>query len=111
MIVINTSPGNVVSIVIQTVDGYGSRLDGYQAPTLDSILNPNSIDILGTTHTMSRLSTGLYKRSVTMPSSSSSIGTYIATVSWPHPTYFYIQYETYVIQVSMPFGNSSVSPA
>ena len=111
MVTINTSPGNRITLVVQIVDGYGTRADGYQAPQVDYFLNPSNADILGGAVFMTKVGTGIYRRSFTLPSGASTIGTYIASVSWPHPDTARFQYDVFLIQVSLPFGNSSVSPA
>ncbi len=105
------NPGQTVGLVVEVLDGYGTRVDGY-APTLDFVLDPNDANLAGFSATlMTRLSTGLYKANLTLPSGASAVGTYVASASWTDPedatnTFF----EAFTINVALPFGNSSVSP-
>jgi hypothetical protein len=108
---INTLPGETVVIVVQTLDGYGSRSDGYEVPTLDLILKPDNTQYSGLPATMTKISAGLYRSSIVIPSGVTATGTYIASCSWPHPSISYHQYEVFIIQVNLPFSNISVSPA
>lgn len=111
MISIFANPGQTVSLVVQTVDGYGTRADGYEVPKVDAIYFPNSTAASGYPQNMTLVSTGLYRFTFTLPSGSSALGTFIASVSWPHPEFSHLQYEVFLINVAMPFGNISISPA
>lgn len=108
---INANPNQTITLVVQTLDSYGTRADGYAEPTVDSLYSPAGTESELYPQTMTKISTGLYKHSFTLPSGASALGTYIVSISWPHPTESHLQYETFLIHVAMPFGNSSISPA
>lgn len=107
MIPIFANPGQTVKIVIETKNSDGYRVDGY-TPTIDSVYFPSGSTASGYPASMTALETGLYYRSLTLPSGSTALGTFIVSCSWTHPTTATTQYEVFLIQVAMPFGNSSV---
>lgn len=107
MISIFANPGQAIRLVIETKNSDGYRVDGY-TPTVDSVYFPNGSAASGYPASMTALETGLYYRSVTLPIGSTALGTFIASCSWTHPTTAIKQYEVFLIQVAMPFGNSNV---
>ena len=107
---ISANPGQTVGLVVEVLDGYGTRVDGY-APSLNSVFSPSNTALTGFSSTMTKLSTGLYRANLTLPSGSSAIGTYVASASWTDPeNVTNTLYQAFVINVALPFGNSSVSP-
>lgn len=105
------NPGQTITLSVQVLDGYGARADGYQEPTVDFIRMPNGTFAAGYPSSMTIVETGVYIHSVTLPSGASGLGTYIVSATWPHPDTGMFQGELFMINVSLPFGNSSVSPA
>jgi hypothetical protein len=105
------NPGQNVTIVIQTLDGYGTRADGYAAPQIDSILLPDLTASAGYPQAMTRIEAGLYRHTVTLPSGTAALGTFIVSASWPDPTTAVTQHAAITIQVALPFGNTTVIPA
>ena len=109
---LSANPGQTVRIAIATKDGYGQRADGYATPQVDFILTPALVAFSGTFPVaMPKVSTGLFTFEIVIPAGAAAIGTYIASASWPDPTTSFDQFEDFLINVSLPFGNSSVSPA
>lgn len=108
---INANPGQVVSLTIQTLDGYGSRVDGY-VPQVMSIFLPSSTYASGYPTFMSRIDTGFYISRITIPTGASALGTYIASVLWDDPADpdNHEIWQVFMINVASAFGNSSVSP-
>lgn len=111
----NAIPGQTVTVVLQTLDGYGSRGDGYQTPQVEFIQLPSGAMASGYPLDMTRVATGVYKHSFTLSKGVSSLGSYIVSVVWPDIVTFYwdapyLQYELYLVNVSPAFGNSSVVP-
>ena len=100
------NPGQTVSLVTQVVDGYGDRVDGY-VPQVTSVLLPDQTASSGFPLAMTRLDTGLYAAQLEIPSGSSSIGTFIASVLYTDPTAGTPVWQLFQITVALPFGNAS----
>ena len=106
------NPGQNVTIVIQTLDGYGTRVDGYTPPQIDFIIIPSTpTPLSGFPQVMTKIETGLYSRTITLGTGSASLGTTIVSVSWPQPGTNITQNEVFTIQIALPFGNTTVIPA
>ena len=106
---INANPGQTVRLVVQTLDGYtGARIDGY-VPVVRNVYFPDLSLASGYPMPMVKLDTGLYIHGLSLPSGSTSLGTYIANTYFVDNTGRAI-WEVFQIQVSRPFGNSSVMP-
>lgn len=104
-----TNPGQNVSLVTQVLDNSGQRVDGYQ-PVVDFVVFPDLSNAEGYPLPMQQIGLGLYLHNLIIPSGPGSLGTFIASVSWPHPDSGITQYQLFSIQVAMPFGVSTVSP-
>jgi hypothetical protein len=104
------SPGQNVSLVVQTTDFNGSRVDGYM-PNVESVIFPDLSSASGYPQNMQRIDTGLYMHVLTIPTGVVSLGTFIVSMRWVHPNTGLIVYSLAQIQVAMPFGNSNVAPA
>lgn len=100
--------GQLVRLVVQTLDGYdGYRTDGY-VPVVNSIIFPDLSVAAGYPQTMVRLDTGLYACGLQLPTGADALGTYIASVFWLEGGY--PVWETFAINVARPFGVSTVTP-
>jgi hypothetical protein len=104
------NPGQTIQLAIQVIDGYGSLHDGYQSPTVDFVRMPNGQNASGYPLAMTEIVTGIWKHSLVIPSGTPGLGSYLVSCSWPHPDTAFFQNEIFIIQVSLPFGNSSISP-
>jgi hypothetical protein len=109
--VIFANPGQTVTVAVQTLDGYGSRQDPASLPVVDYVVLPDSTQSPGFPVAMDKVSTGVYKKNVSIPTGASAVGSYIVSISWNHPVTGFPQYGLYIINVALPFGTSSVSPA
>jgi hypothetical protein len=99
--------GQLVRIVVQTLDGYGNRVDGY-IPIVDSVLFPDLSVAVGYPLDMTRIGVGLYAHGLQLPTGADALGTYVASV-------FLVEnnisnWETFAINVARPFGISAVTP-
>lgn len=103
------NPGQTVSLAAQVVDGYGARVDGY-VPEVTSVWMPNGTQASGFPVAMTRLDTGLYSASIQIPSGSSSVGTFIASVLYTDPSTGNPVWQVYQINVALPFGNAVFTP-
>ena len=106
---IMANPGQTVTLAVQVTNSSGESIDGY-TPTMNFIVDPSGSTFSGYPVAMTRVAVGLYKVAVTIPSGASAIGTYIASTSWTHPSNSTTQSQIFLINVYLPFGNSSVSP-
>ena len=109
-IAIFANPGQTVRLAVQTVDGYGTRVDGY-VPRVDSVYFPNLDQAAGYPKLMSKLETGLYIHGLELPSGESSLGTFVVSVFYQQPVTLAPVWELFTIQVARPFGNTTVAPA
>jgi hypothetical protein len=107
---IYANPGQTVRLAVQTVDGYGTRQDGY-VPEVNSVYFPDLSKAAGYPLDMTRLETGLYIHGLVLPSDSTALGTFVVSVFFREPGSNDPRWELFTIQVARPFGNSSVSPA
>jgi len=108
--VINAQPGMKVNLFAETLDGYGERSDGYgSAPIVESIYNPLFQSAVGTPAPMTKLETGLWYFSLTMPSGLAALGTYFCSIYYLNENGFK-NYQNYLIQCSSPFGVAQAIP-
>lgn len=107
---ISANPGQTVVLAVEVLNGQGSRVDGYQ-PTLNFVRAPDGSDLPGFPSVMPRDSVGLYNLGVSIPTGITAIGTYIASASWTHPTLATTQYQLFMINVALPFGTATATPA
>jgi len=104
------NPGQTITLATQVVDGYGTRVDGYGTPQVESIIFPDLAFASGYPQAMTRVSTGLYIYRFAIPTGSSSIGTFIASISFNSPATGGVAWQLYTINVAAPFGNSTFFP-
>lgn len=107
MQIINANPNQTISLCAFSVDGYGAAADGYQPATLDYILLPSGSFAIGYPQAMTRVSKGTYRINITLPS---TLGTYLAGITFADPVGGRLKNDLYMINISRPFGNSSVNP-
>ncbi len=103
------NPGQTISITVQTLDGYGNRVDGY-TPTVMSVYFPDRSLSQGFPEAMVRLETGLYVYNLSIPSGLASLGTFVASTMHFDPGSAELVWNVFSINVARPFGNSSASP-
>lgn len=103
------NPGQVVTFSLQTIDGYGARVDGY-VPRVMQVLFPDLTASSGFPSNMQRIGTGLYIHQLTIPAGATSVGTFIVSTLFTDPDTNSPQWDVFLINVALPFGNSSISP-
>lgn len=101
------NPGQTVRLVVQTLDGYGNRADGY-VPTVTRVYFPDLTIAQGYPQVMTRMDTGLYVHGLVIPTGVGYLGTFVASVYYEEEGT--PRWELFTINVSRPFGNSSVAP-
>lgn len=106
----NANPGQTVSVTTQVMNADGERVDGY-VPQIDYIIDPAGAMSAGFPLAMTRETVGVYSSGVSIPTGILAIGTYIVSVSWTRPGTALTQYEVFLINVALPFGTASATPA
>lgn len=114
--VLSYFPGQKVTVIQQVFnsDGYradGYMVDGYSAPIVARIVFPDFSLAVGYPVAMTKLDTGLYSYSFTLPTGAASIGLYIIDIYWYHPTTLSLQQDISQVIVTAPFGQYSVTVA
>jgi hypothetical protein len=105
------NPGQTLLLALQTLDGYGTRADPSEIPQIDFVLSPSLVVATGFPKNMIKISTGLYYYNIVIPPGCAEvIGTYTVSTSWKHPTTGHTQHGLFLINVALPFGNSTVFP-
>ena len=102
------NPGQTVRLIIQTLDINGQRADGY-IPRVVSILFPDLTIAADYPQDMTKIDTGLYAYGLVIPTGVTSLGTFVVSIYSEGGGSVPI-WDTFMIQVARPFGNSSVSP-
>ena len=102
------NPGQTVRLVVQTLDTDGYRIDGY-VPQVINVYFPDLSLAAGYPSAMVRIETGLYVHGLVIPTGSTALGTFVVSVYSEDGNSKPI-WDTFMIQVARPFGNSSVSP-
>jgi len=110
-VAIFANPGQVITLPMQSLDGYGARVDGY-VPQIMSIFLPSSSFASGYPVFMTRIDTGFYISRITIPTGASALGSYIVSILYDDPADpdNHEIWKIFQINCSLPFGNSSVSP-
>lgn len=109
--VLNYFPGQLATIFLQTVDGYGNRVNSDNLPVITRVLLPNLTFATGFPATMHQIDVGLYYGQFQLPTGAASVGSYLVDVQYDNPADGYAsQYEIFQIIVQAPFGNYGVLP-
>lgn len=103
------NPGQTITVVIQVVDFDGVLQDGYQAPTVDFVEMPSGGFAAGYPMSMTEITLGIWQQQIIIPSGKNGVGSYVVSCSWPHPDTDLLQNEIFIVNVALPFGNTSVS--
>lgn len=117
--IITYSPGQTVTLYLETknsdgyyYDGYygdGYAIDGYSSPVLQRFIKPDfSLDGYYP-QPMTKLDTGIYYLSLILPRGASAVGSYFASIAYRNPDTGTLKYESYQIVVNAPFGLYSVT--
>lgn len=108
MMLLNYYPGQKVTIFLETVDGYGMRIDSLSTPIVDRIFFPDLTLFLGYPQNMIQLDIGLYYHQFTLPLGAISIGSYLIDVSFTNYQGI-INTNGYQVIVNAPYGNFSIT--
>ena len=98
-------PGQQATIFLETFDGYGARADGYALPVVSRVILPSFALAAGYPLPMTRLSTGLYYATYTIPTGAVGMGSYLMDVAFINPQNSLVNNTAYQLIVKAPFGN------
>lgn len=103
------NPGQVVTVAFETLNSLGARADGYSNPVVTRVIFPNLSLATGYPQTMTKLDTGLFKITFTLPSLASSVGSYIVDITYYDPDSG-LPKQTFVqVVVTAPMGQYTAS--
>lgn len=102
------SPGQQVTIVLETLDGY-QRADSSTIPSVYRIIFPSLSLAAGYPLNMTKISAGLYVFTFALPVGATAVGSYIVDVVWTDPATGNPAQTYYQIVVTAPSGNYSVT--
>jgi hypothetical protein len=107
---LNYFPGQVATIFLEILDGYG-RVDSDTLPVVNRIILPNFTLAAGYPTTMFKVDVGLYYYQFTLPTGGAAVGSYLVDVSFDNLTADGYADNTalYQILVQAPFGNFSTT--
>lgn len=106
--VLSYFPGQVATFFQEVKNSFGERIDGY-VPVVSSIIVPGLTLAANYPQDMTRIDTGLYYFSFTLPTGAVSIGSYLANISYTNPDTLLTNYNLVQILVSAPFGNLGIT--
>lgn len=117
--ILSYSPGQKVSIYLDTtnLDGYyadgyyqdGYSIDGYEVPVVHRMILPDFTFNPIYPKPMTKLDTGIYYYEFYLPTGASSVGSYFVDVYYRDPTSWLLKVQPYIIVVSAPFGRYSAT--
>jgi hypothetical protein len=103
-------PGQVVTVFLETVDGYGARtdeqgvIDGYSVPVVHRVIDPNLDGLAGYPNNMTKYDTGLYYFQFTLPSGAAAVGSYLVDIEYYNPANGVLTNQAYQVVVTAPYG-------
>lgn len=78
--------GQLVRLVVQTLNGSDQVVDGY-IPSVQSIIFPDLSLAAGYPKPMTRIGTGLYAHGIQLPTGADALGSYVASIQWEEDGY------------------------
>jgi len=104
------NPGQNIKLYLPIKDDTGQLHDGYQAPTVDFIINPIGAFLPNYPQNMTEVSLGIWQYSLLLPAGNSGLGTWLISCSWPDPNTAIFQNELFLINVAAAFGLITAIP-
>lgn len=106
-------PGQQVTIFLETLDANGQRTndgyDGYTVPVVTRIILPGFTLAIGYPQPMKQLDIGLYTFQFILPTGAVAVGSYLVDVAYISAINGFVNYQTYQIIVTAPFGNYGIT--
>lgn len=106
---LNYFPGQKITIVLETTDGYGDRVDSLTDPFVNRIIFPGFTLATDYPQNMIHLDVGLYYYQFVLPIGAVAIGSYLIDVIFTSPATGATITTGYQVVVSAPFGNFSTT--
>lgn len=103
--ILQYSPGQVVTIILETFNSDGYRQDSISLPIVNRVILPAFTLAASYPQSMIKLDTGLYYYKFTLPTGAVSIGSYIVDVVYADPITSIIKETAYQIVCTAPYGN------
>lgn len=108
------NPGQQVTLTLETLDADGVRKDGYVndgyfVPFVSRILFPTLQAATGYPQNMVKIDTGLYYYKFQLPVNATSVGTYLADITYYDPGDSLLKKKLIQIVVTAPFGNYNIT--
>ncbi len=104
------SPGQKVTMFLETIDGYGQREDSIGTPYVTRVIFPDLSLATGFPQNMTRLDTGLYYYQFTLPTGATSVGSYLVDAVYITPLNNATVNKAFQILVNAPYGNFGITP-
>lgn len=105
------SPGQTVTVVLETLNVNGGREDSPTLPTVNRIILPSLTLAANFPQVMTRLDTGLYYYKFVLPSGATAVGTYIIDISYIDPAISMTKSAAFQVVVTATTGNFGVNTA
>jgi hypothetical protein len=105
MQVLQYSPGQLATIFLETLDGYGVRANGDILPYINRIVLPNLSLDPAFPQNMVQLDVGLYYFQYTLASGAAGVGSYLVDIIFADPDTEILRNTAVQIVVSAPFGS------
>jgi hypothetical protein len=112
--ILSYSPGQVVTLFLETknadgyyTDGYyadGYTIDGYESPVVQRVIYPNMVLDGYYPYPMNKFATGVYYYKFTLPRGATSVGSYFVDLAYREPDTYLLKFLSYQIVVNAPFG-------
>lgn len=107
--ILQYNPGQVATVILETLNAAGVRADGYDLPQITRIIFPNLSLASGYPLDMTKLDQGLYMAQFTLPALASSVGTYIVDMVYFDPDTGLPKDTLVQILVNAPMGQYSAT--
>ncbi len=107
--ILNLFPGQICTVFLDTLDGYGSRKDPTETPFISRIIFPGLTLAEDYPQDMLKIDTGLYYYQFTLPTGASAVGSYLVDISYLNTDTDLPNSLLYQIIVQAPYGNYSAS--
>lgn len=111
MQILNYTPGQKVTIFLETFDSQGLHADGYALPVVDRIIFPDFSLSSNFPQFMTKLDSGLYYFQFTLPVNADAVGSYLVDVTYWDPVTALQKQTAYQIAVNAPYGNFTITPS
>lgn len=105
------SPGQSVTVVLETLNVNGGREDSPSLPTVNRIILPSLTLAANYPQSFVRLDTGLYYYKFVLPAGATAVGTYIVDTSYIDPAISMLKNVAFQVVVTVTAGNFGLNSA